>query len=216
MLRQRLRSIVLPPVKTINVDGREIRLPVPSQGPERSPTQEELEYLVGFFTGDGCVTMNRNTGEVRLQMNQNVDSVDVLMHFRRLLGGGVYREKTATGTTKQVVRWQVTGSKMTCAAAILSKFPSMKQEQLLIAAQGNVPQENRTRVKGELQRMKNGDYVPQQLPECSWSFFAGFFDAEGSIGVQAHAASCQLKLQQNNPCALLRLLDFLNRNDLHS
>ena len=81
---------------------------------------------MGFFDGDGCVSMNK------LTISQNVDSAKVLLLFRSVLGGSVGRQSASTGSHRAVLQWQVWGSKMAAAAAALSAVPSMKQAQLLI------------------------------------------------------------------------------------
>ena len=106
-LTQLQRRIRFPPVDTITVKGADVRLPLSAAEPLRPPSQEELEYLVGFFDGDGCVSMNKTTGKVQLSIGQSVDSAEVLLHFRSLLGGSVSRHSVGTGSKMAAVVWQV-------------------------------------------------------------------------------------------------------------
>ena len=149
-LVQLQRRIRFPPVQTITVNGEDINLPLPCTEPLRSPSQEELEYLVGFFDGDGCVSMTKETGEIQLSIGQNVDSARVLLHFRALLGGSILRQSAATGSKKAAVQWRICGSKMRDAAAALSELPSMKQAQLEIACRGRVALSDRAPVEQRL------------------------------------------------------------------
>ena len=213
-LTQLQRRIRFPPLETISVGGKDIKLPLPAAEAARSPDQEELEYMVGFFDGDGCVSMARDTGDVELVIGQNVDSAEVLLRFRSFLGGSVRRQSASTGSKKAVVRWRVFGSKMTAAAEMLSRAPSMKQAQLLLAKQGRVAQNDRATVGECLQVLKQRRYVPDQPAECSWPYFAGFFDAEGCISVHPLRPGLLLRLKQVNPCVLVRLLRFLHDNQL--
>ena len=208
-LAQLQRRIRFPPVEDISVNGEDIKLPLPAVEPVRSPNQGELEYLVGFFDGDGCVSMAKETGDVMLLIGQNVDSAEVLLHFRSLLGGSVSRQSVSTGSKKAMLVWRVCGSKMTAAAEKLSRVPSMKQAQLLIAAKRNVPKSDRARVVQCLQLLKQRQHVPDQWSECSWPYFAGFFDAEGTIIVHPTCAGLRLEIGQVNPCVLEHLLRFL-------
>ena len=216
VLKKRLDRIRFPPLTNITLDGQNFKLPLRAIEPLRAPSQEELEYLVGFFDGDGCVTMDKQTGEVKLMMSQSVNTAEVLLPFRSLLGGSVSRMRPSTGSTKAQVLWQVWGSQMTAAAETLSQVPSMKQAQLLIAQEGTVPKSGRMMVSQDLRGLKQKNYVPQQLPQCSWLYFAGFFDAEGSIAIRPNAASCILRIAQVNPCVLLQLLQFLHSAGLQS
>ena len=215
-LTQLQRRIRFPALQTITVGGETYQLPLRAVEPQRAPNPEELEYLVGFFDGDGCVTMNRNTGHVRLQVDQNVDSADVLLQFRSYLGGNVCFLLPATGTSKAALQWQVCGSKMAQAAAALSRIPSMKQAQLLIAANGQVAKADIPRTEKELKLMKQRLHVPGQRLKISWPYCAGFFDAEGCITVRPTYAGLQLRLDQVNPCVLVNLLRFLHEKQLHT
>ena len=115
-LTQLQRRIRLPPLRVLAVDGEDIELPLPAAEPVRTPGQEELEYLMGFFDGDGCVTMRKQTRKVELSIGQNVDSANVLLHFRSLLGGSISRLAASTGSQKAKVQWRVCGSKMSASS----------------------------------------------------------------------------------------------------
>ena len=210
------RRIRFPRLETINVNGKSIKLPLPAVEPLRAPSQEELGYLVGFFDGDGCVSMTKETGEVRLQITQNIDSAEVLLRFRSLLGGSIGRHSASTGSCKAVVQWRVFGSKMTAAAGTLSRTPSMKQAQLLKAKHGYIAENDRARVWECLKTLKGSQHVPDQWSECSWPYFAGFFDAEGSITVRPAYAGLKLSMDQVNPCVLMHLLHFLREKGLRT
>ena len=103
-LQQRIR---FRPLQTITVKGRDVTLPLRSVEAMRTPSQSELEYLVGFFDGDGCVSMEKQTGRLCLSISQNIDAVEVLLHFRLLLGGGICRHSASTGSKKAVLQWHV-------------------------------------------------------------------------------------------------------------
>ena len=216
-LAQLQRSIRFPPPQTLTVHGETYELPLAAAEPFRTPSQEELEYLVGFFDGDGCVSLNRQAGQMSLQVEQNVDSADVLLHFRAFLGGGVYNTRRATGSRKATLRWSVSGTKMQEAAAALGSIPSMKLAQLQIASAGSVALNDRALVEQKLHAFKQKHHVPRPLPNCSWPYFAGFFDADGSICVTARGSQyVRLQLSQVNPCILGQLQHFLHQNQLES
>ena len=215
-LRRRQQRIRFPPLETIHVNGKEIKLPLRATEPTRSPSQREVDYLVGFFDGDGCVTMNKVSGEVHLSIGQSVDSAEALLRFRSLLGGSVSNLSTAAGSRKAAARWTVCGSKMTGAAETLSRVPSMKRAELRIARRGCVAATDRAMAARELRRCKQRNYVPLPLPQCSWPYFSGFFDAEGSNRIGGGSASCSLEVKHVNPCVLVQLLRFLQDNNLQS
>ena len=208
------QRITFPPLKSIAVEGVTHTLPLKAVGPpERNPTQEELEYLVGFFDGDGCVTMKSQSGEIFLRITQSMDSAQILLLFRDKLGGGVSKKASGTGKTRATLRWQVSGSKMRHVAALLARIPSMKQAQLKIAAGGKIARPHRERIREQLFQMKQKDHIVKQL-KCTWSYFAGFFDAKGSVTAKALSVALELQVTQPNPFVLERLLRLLHDGKL--
>ena len=213
-LSQLQGRIKFPPPTSITVEGVTHDLPVRAVGPpEWHPTQEELEYLVGFFDGDGCVSMESSTGSIRLAVAQSIESAEVLFQYRKLLGGGICRKSNGTGKRKAMLQWQVSGWKMRHVAALLSQIPSMKQAQLIIAAGGNIAGPRRERIGEQLFHLKQKDHIAKTL-KCTWAYFAGFFDAEGSVSVNPLTAGLKLEVAQLNPFVLERLLGFLHDNRL--
>ena len=209
------RRIRFPAVETFTVNGQSYELPLKSIRPARAPNAQDLQYLAGFFDGDGCVGVHGQTGQMGLIVSQNIDSAEVLLHFRSCLGGGIYRQSVATGSKKAKLQWEVVGSKMRDAAAALSRVPSMKQAQLFIATSGNVAQSDRLRVAKELAALKQRQHVPDQWTVCLWPYFAGFFDAEGSI-VCRPVFGIHLRVGQVNRGVLKHLRGFLHGNQLES
>ena len=213
-LSQLQGRIKFPPPTSITVEGVTHNLPMRSVGPpKRHPTREELEYLVGFFDGDGCVTMRSGNGEIQLHIGQSIDSAHVLLHYRELLGGGIGRHTSSTGKCKAMLQWQVSGSKMRHIAALLGQIPSMKQMQLKIAKGGNIEGQSREIIGEQLSQLKQKDHVAKTL-KCTWAYFAGFFDAEGSVSVTPLFAGLRLDVKQLNPFVLERLLGFLHDSGL--
>ena len=161
--------------------------------------------------------MTKKTGEVQLAVFQNIDSAEVLLHFRSLLGGRVGRQSASTGSRKALLQWRVYGPKMTVAADMLSRVPSMKQTQLLLPTKARVAENDRARVGQCLQMLKLQQHVPNQWSACSWPYFAGFFDAdEGCTRVTLNCAGLQLRLGQVSSCLLVSIFGFLQENEMHS
>ena len=213
-LTQLQQRIKFPQPKSVTVEGTTYALPLTNVGPpEREPTQEELEYLVGFFDGDGCVAMRSKTGQISLRISQSIDSAQVLLMFRDKLGGGVSRHSNRTGLHKACLIWQVYSSTMQHAALLLSRIPSMKQQELQIAAGAPIAKADRAKVVEQLKFFKCKDHSPTNLT-ITWPQFAGFFDAEGSVGIHRSSVAIKLSIGQANPCVLKNLLVFLHANGL--
>lgn len=212
-LTQLQRRIKFPQLEEFTTETGTYRLPLKAVGPPgHQPSQEAIQYLVGFFDGDGCVSMCNKTGRISLQIGQNVDSAQVLTHFRNMLGGAIRCQRSATGTSKAVLSWGASGGTAQNAASMLGSPPSMKQAQLRIAARGTVSEASRTHMSHELRLLKQKEHKPDNF-QCSWSYLAGFFDAEGSITVASCWAGLQIELWQMNRFVLEAVLSFLHRED---
>lgn len=213
-LKGLLCRVRCPRMESFAVDGQTFDLPLPQVAAgSRKASQSDLEYFQGFFDGDGCVSMNSSTGQMILQMSQNLDSAKVLLRFRKAFGGGISRAQSQTGVHKACLQWWATGDVMKKAATLLANTPSMKQAQLKIASFGTVAVGERSAVRDRLRHLKQKDHSPVSLG-MSWSYFAGFFDAEGCIVVPPCRESIHLTVRQANPHVLEALLMFLHANNL--
>ncbi len=208
-----MRRIKFPKLDRFEVDGQTLQLPLRAADPPKDPpTPEELEYLVGFFDGDGCVSMNTSSGRVSLQVQQSVSSINVVLHYRNVFGGGIYAGQKQTGLSQATVHWKIGGAAMKRAASLMACVPSMKRAQLEIAgAFQNVPQDKRFTVGADLRALKSRGHVPVDM-SISWPFVAGFFDAEGYIGVDSRSATVFLTITQANAHALECILSFFQNN----
>ena len=90
----------------------------------------------------------------------------------------------------------------------------MKQAQLLMAKQGYIAENDKARVWECLKMFKRRQHVPDRWSECSWPYFAGFFDAEGTIIVHPSSVGLRLEVTQVNPFVLQHLLRFLHEQHL--
>ena len=209
-----MKRIEFPKLDRFEVDGKIFQLPLRAvSAPKDQPTQEELEYLVGFFDGDGCVTM-RTSGSVYLEVGQSVSSVNVLLHYRNVFGGGIYAGCKQTGLRQATLTWRIGGAAMKRAASLMACVTSMKQAQLEIAAaDSKVSEDKRLTVGEDLRALKSKGHVPVDM-SISWLFVAGFFDAEGWIGVDSGHVRVLLTLAQVNAHVLECILSFFKRNNL--
>lgn len=211
-----MKRIKFPKIDRFEVNGQTYQLPVRAVNPPKvdTPTQEELEYLVGFFDGDGCVSMDKSSGSVSLQVGQSVSSGKVLLHYRNAFGGGIYAAKKQTGLRQATLHWTIGGAAMKRTANLMACVPSMKRAQLEIAAAfQNVSQDKRPTVGADLRALKCKGHVPIDM-SISWPFVAGFFDAEGYIGVDSRCVTVFLEIRQVNAHVLGCILSFFRNNNL--
>eukprot|EP00438_Fugacium_kawagutii_P035856 Skav205424 [mRNA] locus=scaffold582:342273:356124:- [translate_table: standard] len=209
-LESLLRRVRCPQLENFEVDGITYQLPVSAGPPTVEPSREELEYLGGFFDGDGCVTMVRSSGKIFLSVSQAVQRPNILLRFREAFGGGIYREHPATGFSQATLQWHVAGKNARLAALALCGTTLMKHAQLWHLLDGNIEATHRKRVAQTLQHLKLHTHKPSQSGfKCTWAYLVGFFDAEGSISVGALYTSFSLNVRQKNPYVLKVLLAFL-------
>lgn len=211
---EQLQSRVVCQRLTSFTEGGEVyQLPLKAAMPRAAPpTRKELEYLVGFFDGDGSVSLNGKRG-VSLQVDQNIDGARVLLRFRSVFGGGIYHSRHATGRTKAVLKWKLRTAKASAAVDLLASVPSMKQAQLEIAAQGKALQEDLSVHPRALDALRSKDHNLPAGFECSWAYFAGLFDADGCIGIRPQIAGMTLALVQKNQFILASVQEFLHQQE---
>ncbi|CAE8616370.1 unnamed protein product [Polarella glacialis] len=168
------------------------------------PAQQDLEYLAGFFDGDGCVTAGWSKGSCRLKVSQVSDRGEASVRFHAAFGGGIYALGQGRGAQKPSVQWPVSGQDGRAAA----KWPSMKTAQLQIAAAWPQCPQLRMVDFRKLKQYKLHCHAPDGL-SCSWAYIAGFFDAEGCITIPAASIAISLTMTQRNRAILDCILAFL-------
>lgn len=212
-----LHRVSFPRLESFEVDGKVYELPVRAGPPTCRPSREELEYLGGFFDGDGCVSLCSASGTVSLVVVQSVQRTSILLRFRDALGGGIHRDQEARGTSHACLRWQARGDTAREAASVLHWFTIMKSAQLHQVLEGKICRDRRSKVVKTLLRLKAHTHEPDHgTGTCTWPYFAGFFDAEGSIIVQPLSHSISLIVSQTNPYILRVMLALLENEGLRN
>ncbi|CAE7538556.1 AQR1 [Symbiodinium sp. CCMP2592] len=208
-LRKELKKLPWPMLKYFWANGRTYSLPLRAESRDLShrPAQARLEYLAGFFDGDGYVGCETRLTGAALKVSQSFDQAEVLMLFRQTFGGSISRERRGVGLGKPKLQWQAYGQSARRAVRLLALHSITKQKQLLIAARWPKTKSLREDRKAELCALKQ--YDSAVAGPCSWSYFAGFFDAEGCIRLDPRVASLQVKVSQKHPRALRSLRAFL-------
>ena len=211
-LRKELSKLPWPELRCFSAEGHTHGLPLRAEGRELSqrPAKARLEYLAGFFDGDGCVSCVSNMSGCKLKVSQSYDQAEVLMFFREAFGGSIGRERDGMCLRKPMRQWQLCGDSARRAARLLAPRSITKQKQLLIAARWPKTKSRREDSKAELRNLK--EYDSAVAAPCSWEYCAGLFDAEGSIKQPLGEASLVSEIQQKYPTVLKCLGDFLSRS----
>ncbi|CAE7780662.1 AQR1 [Symbiodinium sp. CCMP2456] len=208
-LRKLLKKFQWPRLKYFWASGRTYSLPLRAESRELShrPANARLEYLAGFFDGDGCVSCQTCLSGCMLVVVQSCDQAEVLMLFREELGGSISRLQEGKGLRKPMLQWRVCGDSARRAARLLAPRSITKQKQLLLASPWPKTKSRREGRKAELCALKKHDSAVSG--PCSWSYFAGFFDAEGYIKQKNRGASLSLEIKQKHPRVLGSLREFV-------
>ena len=176
--------------------GRQYELPLKKADLKDETTPEvNLEYLSGFFDGDGCVTPEPGLRSCSLRAAQVAINSEILMLFRESLGGAIHIQQDGHGFKRAQLRWVLSGDSGKEAAKALATASIVKHEQLLLAARWPHCRKAQIAMAREVKLLKDGR-CRQQNVKCTWEYVAGFFDAEGCITVPPSSTSMQLCISQ--------------------
>ena len=222
-LRAKLEKLPWPRLTSFVADKRLYPLPLSTYGGPPTFDRAEamvlgLQYLTGFFDGDGCVTSFGTSGTNRregyrtcsMQVTQSYDSADVLMMYHRAFGGGIYRLGDGKGLRKPALQWQLRDRhSVHFAANLLAQNSVTKKNQLQIAACWPWGMGAREASAAELRSLKEFD--SSRRIRITWEYFTGFFDAEGCISMNGKSG-LRLSLAQKHITVLECLQDVLARD----
>lgn len=175
----------------------------------RAGPSADLEYLAGFFDGDGCVTTQSCLSGCSLQISQSVAGQDVLLLFFRAFGGCIMLETSGKGCTRPRLQWRIVGQAAMEVAKLLCRHCIVKQQQLNVVLMWPGNKLERLRCKSRLSKLKSKPLSAVEDSLLSWSYVTGFFDAEGCIKISAISKSAILDFTQKDPAVLLAIMSFL-------
>ena len=164
-----------------------------------------LAYLAGFFDGEGSISLNEIRAKVRLRVGQVVD--EPLERYVSMFGGSINFVHMTTGGLPYFC-YDTNDSKR-CGIILSQLYP------LLIVKQA--------RAQVALERLELP--VPLVQEEVLDSYFAGFFDAEGSVSMcfregEGNKINPQIKVTQvdNQPLLLFqdRFGGYISKKKIHS
>ncbi|CAE8639386.1 unnamed protein product [Polarella glacialis] len=171
-------------------------------------TLQDIQYLAGFFDGDGCVSPSSKNAGCSLIVGQVSHNSEVLVLYRRAFGGGIYGKTPQRGLSKSVLHWVASGPAGKRAAAILGQHACAKHHELFIASEWPRCALQRSSAKATLSSMKREDVKARE--PMSWPYFAaGFFDADGCIRIPPRSSSIILEVSQKRKAVLVKLQLFL-------
>ncbi|CAE7538361.1 Alkbh3 [Symbiodinium sp. CCMP2592] len=215
---QRLRSILKklhwPRLRSFEVNGKVHHLPIDApcgtSPAQAAPPTTTLEYLTGFFDGDGCVTADgKALSGCRVSVGQSVQRAGVLLLFQERFGGRIIRNCDGVGLCQPMLAWGVCGERAKRASHALATHSITKRKQLLLAADWPHDRHCRVALTSELHALKQQDSATPR--QCTLEYFTGLFDADGCIKISTNGALC-LQIGQKFASVLQCLQDFLARD----
>ncbi|CAE7947098.1 unnamed protein product [Symbiodinium sp. KB8] len=208
-LRSLLATLRWP--KLASFVARNRNYPLPWHPPHQSVARSEadLQYLSGVFDGDGCVSAHSAANpSAQLMVAQSYDHPDVLMLFQDAFGGGIYAQRhSGVGLTKPSLVWMVFGEKAKLASQVLSIHSNTKRRQLELLADWPREPSERIDVEQRLRCLKTHDSCTRS--HCSWSYCAGFLDADGCIIIKP-SRLIEVRFSQKFPTVLEHMREFIS------
>ena len=212
-LKQIADKLVWPRPTSFEAFGAAHPLPLRWQPPPAQARDAlQVTYLAGFFDGDGCVACHGLSG-TQMRVSQSLQNAGILIRFIEAFGGSIALQGKGLGFSQPVLRWCATGETARNAAKVLYPYSAVKTPQLALAlAWPSCPTERRRHVK-ELATLKQRSNVVNSQFTMSWAYLAGFFDAEGCIGLRATSASLEFAISQKH-ASILRVASRFLQEDI--
>lgn len=210
-LKEHLGEQEWPRLTHVDVAGLSVKLPLRADYVFENhifSVQADLAYLAGFFDGDGCVGSESNLSGCQLHVGQRASNISVLLAFLCRFGGSICRLNSGKGMVRPQLQWLICGASARAAASELHEHCLVKKEQLGIAMNWpecrNMRKEHKLKLKA---LKKNGPNIARQV--ISWSYFTGFFDAEGCIRISPSGKNIRIEICQRDPPILHAMQTFL-------
>ena len=155
--------------------GRRYKLPLSKEEPRSRPVAgDTLQYLSGFFDGDGCVSPRSDLRSCVLIVAQAAANAEILVRFREAFGGAIHRHTDGRGLKKPAIRWDVYGQEGKQVASMLAATCMVKHDQLLMASTWPLVRSTQIVSSRTIAGLKLKQPTPRDV-QCSWAYIAGFF-----------------------------------------
>ena len=212
-LKDHLKLRKWPKLTHVEVEGRQFKMPIKFKdlGPDFVAKIGAIddEYLAGFFDGDGCVSNTSSLSGCFLQLEQSVQNSRVIFQFLIQYGGSIGCSRSGCGSSSPAIYWRVFGETAQQAAFILQRHCLVKKEQLHIAMSWPSCRDQREACTTRLQYLKR---IEPNLPSdqvISWTYLAGFFDAEGCILIDRASKNIRLEIWQRDAAILKAIQSYV-------
>lgn len=163
-------------------------------------TEEQLDYLAGFFDAEGCVYFSNNGKQRQVMYSVGQSDPAVLYLFRGMFGGSVRKRAEATDKHREQWLWLKTCTRLDVFASMMIGRTAIKSRQLELAimfsktlrpmgggrtpvADGVIKEREAIRQLLKEAKGKQFDDEDVAISDMSLPYWAGLFDGDGSAGV---------------------------------
>ena len=212
-LKEYLKQQRPPSLTHLEIEDRRFPLPIKFEDLDSELVARlgaiDDEYLAGFFDGDGCISVETGLSGCFLQVGQSAQNSRMLFLFLAKYGGSIVRHGQGYGSASPSVSWRLCGEAARQACSILESHCLVKKEQLCIAMSWPVCKDEKKVCHARLRDLKMTMPIFTWKHTLSWTYLAGFFDAEGCITLSAQSKNLRLEIGQRHPEILQAIREFL-------
>jgi hypothetical protein len=145
-----------------------------------------IEYLAGFFDGEGSISLHEIRAKVRIRVGQVVE--EPLQRYVNVFGGKIHFNQITLGGLPYFV--YDTNDSVRCGKILTELYPYLLVKQV--------------KAQVALERLELP--VPASNDNVSLEYLAGFFDAEGSVSTcrkSLNKLDSNIRVRQNEQLPLL-------------
>ena len=132
---------------------------------EKSLSTPSIEYLAGFFDGEGCVSTSdahNHHPTPKVHVGQLTDNAEVLERFQQRWGGAIVAKESYSRSPRLVSRWQISGPNLVKCLHDLLPHLRQKRRQAYLA----LVLHNMVRPHARTERMATGQWLHVHLGDA--------------------------------------------------
>lgn len=175
---------------------------------------EMKQMIAGFLDGDGCINLRYHKSyDVRVNFGQAEDKQipEILQIIKNIYGGSITKRKTLKRNDRQMYILEIQQENIYVMLTHLAQYCVLKAKQAEIALQccRDLLADDKSKCDGYIEVVKRlkDEYQATEFDtnRITQQWLAGFFDAEGCIGVWGQ--SLKISFSQTSCVILLHEID---------
>ncbi len=128
----------------------------------------QINYLAGFFDGEGCVRINKDSraeGSYTLFVSISNSNFSILELYQSMFGGNIISLKTEKEHYKKIYQWRVVARKALSFLKMIEFHTIVKKEQIKTAIEFKELQNSEFSYIGKIERKHKGEFYCNRLQE---------------------------------------------------